>query len=166
VSLWKSGSFQRSFAGGVPLATLVEVPDVLNVLRLKSSPAVRRESHAPNILILDDRLGCRQFNLASCSEMVSKSNKRFYELPSHNSRQILGLIWLPPGSAAPMKTPIYYCDNTFPRGTDLSSISQAQLDQVSLRLNQRPRKTLGFQTPASRLQASIALSIRTGTALR
>src|SRR5215813_2018494 len=37
----------------------------------------------------------------------------------------------------------------FPRGTDLSPISQAQLDQVSLRLNQRPRKTLGFQTPAS-----------------
>ncbi len=30
----------------------------------------------------------------------------------------------------------------FPRGTDLSSISQAQLDQVELRLNQRPRKTV------------------------
>jgi IS30 family transposase len=47
----------------------------------------------------------------------------------------------------------------FPRGTDLSSISQAQLDQVELRLNQRPRKTLGFQTPASRLQASVASTI-------
>jgi len=47
----------------------------------------------------------------------------------------------------------------FPRGTDLSSISQAQLDQVSLRLNQRPRKTLGFQTPASRLQASVASTV-------
>ena len=44
----------------------------------------------------------------------------------------------------------------FPRGTDLSPISQAQLDQVSLRLNQRPRKTLGFHTPASKLQASVA----------
>jgi IS30 family transposase len=44
----------------------------------------------------------------------------------------------------------------FPRGTDLSSISQAQLDQVELRLNQRPRKTLGFETPASKLQASVA----------
>ena len=32
----------------------------------------------------------------------------------------------------------------FPRGTDLSGYSQAQLDQVSLRLNQRPRKTLGI----------------------
>ena len=44
----------------------------------------------------------------------------------------------------------------FPRGTDLAPITQAQLDQVSLRLNQRPRKTLGFQTPASKLQASVA----------
>jgi IS30 family transposase len=47
----------------------------------------------------------------------------------------------------------------FPRGADLSPISQAQLDQVSLRLNQRPRKTLGFQTPASRLQASVASTV-------
>ena len=44
----------------------------------------------------------------------------------------------------------------FPRGTDLAPISQAQLDQVALSLNRRPRKTLGFQTPASRLQASVA----------
>jgi IS30 family transposase len=47
----------------------------------------------------------------------------------------------------------------FPRGTDLSSYSQAQLDQVSLRLNQRPRKTLGFQTPASKLHASVASTV-------
>ena len=47
----------------------------------------------------------------------------------------------------------------FPRGTDLTPISQAQLDQVSLRLNQRPRKTLGFQTPASRLRASVASTV-------
>src|SRR5579859_4083441 len=47
----------------------------------------------------------------------------------------------------------------FPRGTDLSSYSQTQLDQVALRLNQRPRKTLGFQTPASKLQASVASTI-------
>jgi len=47
----------------------------------------------------------------------------------------------------------------FPRGTDLSGYSQAHLDQVALRLNQRPRKTLGFQTPASRLQASVASTV-------
>jgi IS30 family transposase len=45
----------------------------------------------------------------------------------------------------------------FPRGTDLSGYSQAQLDQVALRLNERPRKTLGFQTPASKLQASVCV---------
>jgi IS30 family transposase len=47
----------------------------------------------------------------------------------------------------------------FPRGTDLSPITQAQLDQVSLRLNQRPRKTLGFETPARKLQASVASTV-------
>src|ERR1700675_2221175 len=47
----------------------------------------------------------------------------------------------------------------FPRGTDLAPITQAQLDQVELRLNQRPRKTLGFQTPASKLQASVASTV-------
>ena len=47
----------------------------------------------------------------------------------------------------------------FPRGTDLAALTQARLDQVSLRLNQRPRKTLGFQTPADKLQASVASTI-------
>jgi IS30 family transposase len=44
----------------------------------------------------------------------------------------------------------------FPKRTDLSVHSQAELDEVALQLNQRPRKTLGFQTPADRLQASVA----------
>lgn len=44
----------------------------------------------------------------------------------------------------------------FPKGTDLSVHSQAVLDQVALRMNQRPRKTLGFATPADKLNASVA----------
>src|SRR5262249_11301389 len=40
-----------------------------------------------------------------------------------------------------------------PRGTDFSRISQSYLNAIAMRLNQRPRKTLGFQTPADRLQA-------------
>jgi IS30 family transposase len=41
----------------------------------------------------------------------------------------------------------------FPRGTDLSRHSQDYLNRIARRLNQRPRKTLGFETPADRLQA-------------
>src|SRR6266481_3631391 len=43
-----------------------------------------------------------------------------------------------------------------PKRTDLSGYTQSQLDEIALRLNQRPRKTLGFQTPASKLRASVA----------
>jgi len=41
----------------------------------------------------------------------------------------------------------------FPHGTELTQFSQAALDKVALRLNQRPRKTLGFITPAVMLEA-------------
>jgi IS30 family transposase len=44
----------------------------------------------------------------------------------------------------------------FPKRTDLSGYSQSELDKVALRLNQRPRKTLGFETPEDRLRASVA----------
>ena len=43
-----------------------------------------------------------------------------------------------------------------PKTADLSRFSQAELDQIALRLNTRPRQTLGFRTPADRLQASVA----------
>jgi IS30 family transposase len=43
-----------------------------------------------------------------------------------------------------------------PKKADLSGYSQLDLDQIALRLNQRPRQTLGFETPESRLQASVA----------
>jgi len=43
-----------------------------------------------------------------------------------------------------------------PKKADLSSYSQSDLDRIALRLNQRPRKTLGFETPESRLQTSVA----------
>ena len=37
----------------------------------------------------------------------------------------------------------------FPDGTDLSQFSQAYLNRIALRLNERPRKTLQYKTPAS-----------------
>ena len=74
------------------------------------------------------------------------------------------------------KVQVYFCDpqspwqrgtneNTngllrqyFPKRTDLSGYSQADLNKVALQLNQRPRETLGFDTPAAKLQASVALT--------
>ena len=44
----------------------------------------------------------------------------------------------------------------FPKNADLTDYSQSDLNKVALRLNQRPRQTLGFQTPASKLQESVA----------
>ena len=44
----------------------------------------------------------------------------------------------------------------FPKGTDLSGYSQADLNKVALQLNQRPRKTLNFCTPADKLDECVA----------
>jgi len=46
----------------------------------------------------------------------------------------------------------------FPKGTDLSTVTQAKLNAIALRLNTRPRKTLGFMTPAEKLASTVALN--------
>lgn len=46
----------------------------------------------------------------------------------------------------------------FPKGADLSGYSQDDLDAVALQLNTRPRKTLGFRTPADMLEQAVALT--------
>ena len=44
----------------------------------------------------------------------------------------------------------------FPKGTDLSQVTQQQLNAVAKKLNTRPRQTLAWKTPADVLAASVA----------
>ena len=72
------------------------------------------------------------------------------------------------------KIDVYFCDpqspwqrgsneNTnrllrqcFPKGLDISGFSQAKLSAVARQLNERPRKTLQYQTPAEKFEACVA----------
>ena len=44
----------------------------------------------------------------------------------------------------------------FPKGMDISNVSQAKLDAVARKLNGRPRKTLGYEIPAERYRQCVA----------
>jgi len=44
----------------------------------------------------------------------------------------------------------------FPKGNDVSGFSQAKLNAVARKLNERPRKTLNYETPAERFSQSVA----------
>ncbi len=47
----------------------------------------------------------------------------------------------------------------FPKGTDISGFSQAKLSAVARQLNERPRKTLQYQTPAEKFEACVAATL-------
>jgi IS30 family transposase len=47
----------------------------------------------------------------------------------------------------------------FPKGMDLSDVSQAKLNAIARRLNERPRKTLNYETPAERFNQCVASTV-------
>jgi len=47
----------------------------------------------------------------------------------------------------------------FPKGVDLSGVTQAKLNAVARELNERPRQKLGFETPAERFQQAVASTV-------
>jgi IS30 family transposase len=46
----------------------------------------------------------------------------------------------------------------FPKGINISNYSQAQLNAIARKLNERPRKTLNYETPAERFSQLVALT--------
>ena len=87
-----------------------------------------------------------------------------------------------PELARRLKIDIWFCDpharrprgsneNTngllrqfFPKGTDLSTISQTEMNDVARLMNQRPRKTLGWKTPEEAMAEALA-AFRSNVAL-
>jgi IS30 family transposase len=126
--------------------------------------------------VLLARIGADKTSPAVCDAIADK----ILSLPDHLARS---LTWdqgkeMTGHAEFTIKTglPVYFCDphspwqrgsneNTngllrqyFPKSTDLSIHDQTELDRVAIQLNGRPRQTLGWATPAEKLDELIAMT--------
>ena len=69
-----------------------------------------------------------------------------------------------PGSAATDENTNGLLRQYFPKGTDLSLHGPGELEAVALALNGRPRKTLGWRTPAEALDELLTAAHDAGVA--
>lgn len=132
---------------------------------------VERQSRYVTLVKLDGK---------DTGSVVSALSRQIQHLPDG---LMLSLTWDRGGEMANHKmftvatdVKVYFCDpqspwqrgtneNTnrllrqyLPKKTDLSKHSQADLDAIAQKLNTRPRKTLGFKTPAATLAKDVAVT--------
>ena len=133
------------------------------------APLVERQSRYVLLLRLPNK---------EARTVVHALSRRIRQLPSGLVKSLTvdrgGEFGLHRQFTVDTKVRVYFCDpqspwqrgsneNTngllrqyFPRSRNLSTVPQAKLDAIAMRLNTRPRMTLGYQTPAAKLAEIVA----------